>query len=357
VNLGLQWWAFWYPGAEPGGGGYIAQRIFSAKDERHGLLSVLWFNIAHYAVRPWPWILTALSVIVLYPKLEHPETGYMMVVTQHVPPALRGIVVAGFMAAFMSTFATQLNWGASYLVADFYRRFLKKVGSEAHYMTMSRVATVLLVIVSAWVSAQLASIRSGWEFVLEVGAGTGGVYLLRWYWWRINAWSEISAMATALVSTFVLRWEDLWQMLIGRGALFTGSSPVVFAKTALTTTAITTLVWIVVTLLTAPEDEAVLLSFYRKVRPHEAGWTAVARLAPEIAPTRDLGRNLVCWILGCAMVYAALFGGGWLILGPRGKGALFMAIAVACGGMLYVGISRQSLAPISESGSSDSPAT
>ena len=201
VNLGVQWWAFWYPGAEPGGGGYIAQRIFSAKDERHGLLSVLWFNIAHYAVRPWPWILTALSVIVLYPKLEHPETGYMLVVTQHVPPALRGIVVAGFMAAFMSTFATQLNWGASYLVADFYRRFLKKDGSEAHYVTMSRVATVLLVIVSAWVSAQLASIRSGWEFVLEVGAGTGGVYLLRWYWWRINAWSEISAMATALVST------------------------------------------------------------------------------------------------------------------------------------------------------------
>ena len=168
VNLGLQWWAFWYPGAEPGGGGYIAQRIFSAKDERNGVLSVLWFNIAHYAVRPWPWILTALSVIVLYPKLEHPEAGYMMVVTQHVPPALRGIVVAGFMAAFMSTFATQLNWGASYLVADFYRRFLKKDGSETHYVKASRVSTVVLVIVSAYVSAQLASIRSG----LGVRAGS-----------------------------------------------------------------------------------------------------------------------------------------------------------------------------------------
>ena len=331
VNLGLQWWAFWYPGAEPGGGGYIAQRIFSAKDERHGLLSVLWFNIAHYAVRPWPWILTALSVIVLYPKLEHPEAGYMMVVTQHVPPALRGIVVAGFMAAFMSTFATQLNWGASYLVADFYRRFLKKDGSDAHYVKMSRLATVLLVIVSAYVSAQLASIRSGWEFVLEVGAGTGGVYLLRWYWWRINAWSEISAMATALGSTLALRW---WLP-------FSGNAPVVFAKTALATTAVTTLVWTVVTFLTPPEPEGVLVSFYRQVRPHVGGWKPVASLAPEVTPTRDLGRNLLCWLLGCAMVYAALFGGGWLIIGPRGRGALLLVIAAACGAALYRDLSRR----------------
>src|SRR5213079_3496827 len=171
VHLTVQWWAFWYPGAEPGGGGYIAQRIFSAKDERNGLLSVLWFNVAHYALRPWPWILTAMAAIVLYPHLEHPETGYMMVVTQHVPPALRGIVVAGFMAAFMSTFATQLNWGASYLVADFYRRFIKRDGDEKHYVNMSRVATVILVIASALVSVLLADIRSGWQAVLEVGAG------------------------------------------------------------------------------------------------------------------------------------------------------------------------------------------
>jgi SSS family solute:Na+ symporter len=331
VNLGVQWWAFWYPGAEPGGGGYIAQRIFSAKDERHGLLSVLWFNIAHYAVRPWPWILTALSVIVLYPKLEHPEAGYMMVVTQHMPPALRGIVVAGFMAAFMSTFATQLNWGASYLVADFYRRFLKKDGSDTHYVSVSRLATVLLVIVSAYVSAQLASIRSGWEFVLEVGAGTGGVYLLRWYWWRINAWSEISAMATALASTLALRW---W-------APFSGNQPVLFAKTALATTAITTLVWVVVTWLTSPEPESVLVAFYRHVRPHVGGWEPVARLAPEVVPTHDLGRNLLCWLLGCAMVYAALFGGGWLIIGPRGRGALFLGIAAISATALYKDLSRR----------------
>src|SRR4030095_10295331 len=225
---------------------------FSAKDERNGVLSVLWFNIAHYALRPWPWILTALAAIVLYPHLEHPETGYMLIVSQHVPPALRGVVVAGFMAAFMSTIATQLNWGASYLVSDFYRRFIKRDADDRHYVTMSRVATVGLVIASALISVLLADIRSGWQVVLEGGAGTGGVYLLRWYWWRINAWSEISAMATALVVTIGLRWAEP----------FTGSSPVVFAKTAIATALVTTVVWVSVTFLTKPEPDAVLLKFY-----------------------------------------------------------------------------------------------
>src|SRR5438876_1471499 len=262
VNIGVQWWSFWYPGAEPGGGGYIAQRIFSAKDERNGLLSVLWFNIAHYALRPWPWILTALAAIVLYPHLEHPESGYMLIVSEHVPHALLGIVIAGFLAAFMSTVATQLNWGASYLIADFYRRFVKRDGSEHHYVQASRVATLILVAVASYIAAQLASIRSGWEFVLELGAGTGGVYLLRWFWWRINAWSEIAAMATALFVSLALRWH----------LPFSGASSVVFAKTALTTTVFTTLVWLAVTLLTPPESPELLLRFYRKVRPQRTGW-------------------------------------------------------------------------------------
>jgi len=328
VNLGLQWWAFWYPGAEPGGGGYIAQRIFSSRDEKNGLLSVLWFNIAHYALRPWPWILTALAAIVLYPNLEHPETGYMLIVTHFVPPALRGIVVAGFMAAFMSTIATQLNWGASYLVADFYRRFIKRSADEKHYVQISRLATVLLVVCSAYVSAQLASIRSGWEFVLEVGAGTGGVYLLRWYWWRINAWSEISAMATALVASIFLRWV----------APFAGNAPLVFAKTAITTTALTTLVWIIVTLVTKPEPQQVLLAFYRKARPDVRGWKPIAQLTPELAPTRDLGRNLVAWVLGCAMVYLALFGIGRVLMGPVWKGLALLLGSGICAAALYVNI-------------------
>src|SRR5207237_1269876 len=158
---------------------------------------VLWFNVAHYAVRPWPWILAALAVIVLYPGLAQPESAYMRIVTEHVPHALRGVVFAGFMAAFMSTVATQLNWGASYLVADFYRRFVKRDGTEQHYVLISRLATVLLVVVSACVSAKLGSIVAGWEVVLTIGAGTGGVYLLRWYWWRINALCEILSEGNA----------------------------------------------------------------------------------------------------------------------------------------------------------------
>jgi len=204
---------------------------------------VLWFNVAHYALRPWPWILTALAAAALYPGLRHPETGYMLVATTFMPHALRGILIAGFMAAFMSTIATQLNWGSSYLVEDFYRRFIRRDATEKHYVNISRIATLLLVAASAYVSAQLATISQGWEVVLEVGAGTGGVYLLRWYWWRINAWSEISAMATALTMTLALHH---WQF-------FSGSAPVIFAKTTLATTAVTTAVWVTVTLLTPAE--------------------------------------------------------------------------------------------------------
>ena len=329
VHLGVQWWAFWYPGSEPGGGGYIAQRIFSARDERNGLLSVLWFNIAHYAVRPWPWILTALAAAVLYPGLQHPESGYMLIATTYMPHALGGILIAGFMAAFMSTIATQLNWGSSYLVEDFYRRFIRRSATESHYVNVSRIATLLLVAASAYVSAQLASIGQGWEVVLEVGAGTGGVYLLRWYWWRINAWSEISAMTSALVMTLILHhWP-----------IFEGSAPVIFAKTTLATTAVTTAVWVAVTLLTPPEPDELLLRFYRKVRPDALGWRRIAKLAPEMTATRDLGSNLLAWVLGCAMVYAALFGVGKLCFGQIGAAMALMALATVCAALLYRDIS------------------
>ncbi len=341
VNLCLQWWAFWYPGAEPGGGGYIAQRIFSAKDERHGLLSVLWFNIAHYAVRPWPWIITGLAVVVLYPGLAEPEKGYMMVLNSQLPHAFRGVAIAGFLAAFMSTVATQLNWGASYLVADFYRRFVKKNASERHYVLVSRLCTVLLVIVAAWISVQLTSIGGGWQAVLEIGAGTGLVYLLRWYWWRINAWSEISAMATSLVVSLLLNWKALWMSVAGRETFFTGSAPVVFAKTALTTTVITTFVWVLVTLLTKPEPERVLVSFYRKTRPDVRGWQPVARLTPDVTPNRDLGRNLIAWLLGCVMVYLALFGVGKIILKQPGLGILLLIGAIVAAVLLYLDQSKR----------------
>jgi Na+/proline symporter len=330
VNIGLQWWAFWYPGAEPGGGGYIAQRIFSARDERQGLLSVLWFNVAHYAIRPWPWIVTALCVIVLYPGLAHPETGYMLVMNNYLPHSLRGLAIAGFLAAFMSTVATQLNWGASYLVSDFYRRFLHPQATNRHYVMVSRLATILLVIASAWVSVHLDSIASGWQVVMEVGAGTGAVYLLRWYWWRINAWSEISAMATSLAVTLALN------------ALhpFHGASPMVFAKTALTTTVITTLIWIAVTLLTPAEPREILEAFYRKVRPDVRGWQPIALLLESsgdtsVPPTRDLGSNLTAWLLGCAMVYLCLFGTGKLLLHQPVLGFTLLALSALSAIALY----------------------
>lgn len=330
VFIGLQWWAFWYPGAEPGGGGYIAQRIFSARDEKQGLLSVLWFNIAHYAIRPWPWILTGIAVIVLYPGLAHPETGYMLVLNNYLPHQYRGIAIAGFLAAFMSTIATQLNWGASYLVSDFYRRFVNKSASESHYVMISRLSTVLLVIAAAYISVQLGSIASGWEIVLQVGAGTGAVYILRWYWWRINAWSEISAMACSLAISLVLsQWHP-----------FTGNSSMVFAKGAIVTTLVTTIVWVTVTLLTSPEPQEVLTRFYRNVRPDVRGWQHIADLEPSVPQNRDLGRNLWAWALGCAMVYLCLFGTGKILLHQSGLGAILLFFSAMCAGMLYRGVVR-----------------
>ena len=330
VFIGLQWGAFWYPGAEPGGGGYIAQRIFSARDEKQGLLSVLWFNIAHYAIRPWPWIITGLAVIVLYPGLQHPERGYMLMLNQHLPHQYRGIAIAGFLAAFMSTIATQLNWGASYLVADFYRRFLRKNASEGHYVLVSRLSTVLLVIVSAWVSVELGSIASGWQVVLQVGAGTGAVYILRWYWWRINAWSEISAMACSLLVTVVLnRWQP-----------FSGTNSLVFAKGALTTTVVTSIVWLTVTMVTRPEPDEILLRFYRHVRPDVRGWKRLALQAPELAPHRDLGPNLRAWAIGCAMIYLCLFGAGKLLLHQAATGSLLLLGSAICAVLLYRSVIR-----------------
>jgi Na+/proline symporter len=330
VFVGLQWWAFWYPGSEPGGGGYIAQRIFSARDEKQGLLSVLWFNVAHYAIRPWPWIITALAVSVLYPGLKHPESGYMMVLNAHLPRQYRGIAIAGFLAAFMSTIATQLNWGASYLVSDFYRRFVRPKASERHYVLASQLCTVLLVIASAWVSVHLASIASGWTAVLQIGAGTGAVYILRWYWWRVNAWSEISAMASSLVATLLL---NEWQP-------FSGNSSVVFAKGALVTTVVTTVVWLSVTLLTSPEPEHVLVRFYRNVRPDARGWGRIPSQASDVAASRDLGANLAAWALGCALVYLCLFGTGKILLRQPATGAILLFGSAACAILLYRNVVR-----------------
>jgi SSS family solute:Na+ symporter len=264
----------------------------------------------------------------------------MMIVVEHVPHALRGIVLAGFLAAFMSTLSTQLNWGTSYLVEDFYRRFVRRQATERHYVVMSRAVTLFLVVATGYVSARLASIRSGWEVVLELGAGTGSVYLLRWFWWRINAWSEISAMATALLMAVALRWQGLWQSLLGRSEPWVGNRSVVFAKTTMTTTAVTTCIWILVTLLTKPEPDRILLSFYRKVRPQVTGWRPIAAQVPEVDQTHDAGRNFWRWVLGCVMTYSALFGVGKLLLLHWGVGTTLVLLAILCAWLLSRELSR-----------------
>ena len=331
VYISLNWWATWYPGAEPGGGGYIAQRMFCAKDERHSLLATLWFNVAHYAIRPWPWILVALASLILFPGLEKPETGYVRVMIAYLPPSLRGLMVAAFAAAYMSTIATQLNWGASYLVNDFYRRFLKKTESAEHYVRVSQLATVFLTLVSAVVTLYLDSIAGAWKLLLVTGAGTGGVLLLRWYWWRINAWSEVSAMITAFVVSVTLQ----------KGYGMNSDQPVDFAWIMIITVSITTVVWLAVTFLTAPEPRIVLVLFYRRTRPSRSGWGPIAKLAPEVKPARDGLSNLLDWAAGCLLIYGVLFGVGKLLLHEVMPGLILLCMGIAGMAILYWDLSRK----------------
>jgi solute:Na+ symporter, SSS family len=340
LYLGVQWWASWYPGAEPGGGGYVAQRMFSAKDEKNSLGATLWFNIANYAMRSWPWIVTALVAVAVYsphgglrPSAEFaadPEKGYVMVLRDFLPPALRGLMIAAFLAAFMSTVGTQLNWGTSYFINDFYRRFVVRRGTERHYVLASKLFIVLLVILSGYTAAHITSIQSAWQLLLGMGAGTGGVLMLRWYWWRVNAWSEISAMIAAFVVSISLQRVE-----------FSGNSSVVFAKTALITAGATTIVWLLTTLLTKPESDERLLKFYRRVQPTIHGWKRIAQLAPEIKPVRDFGANTFDWVMGCTLVYCCMFGIGELVMQAWLAGSTLLGVGAVAGYLIYWSLSRR----------------
>ncbi|MFI5311125.1 MAG: sodium:solute symporter family protein [Gemmatimonadales bacterium] len=322
VYLSVQWWAAWYPGAEPGGGGYVAQRIFSARTERDGVLATLFFNIAHYALRPWPWIVTGLATVILYPTLQDKESGYVHAFVDLLPTPWRGFMMAGFAAAYMSTVGTHLNWGASYLVNDFYKRFLKRDGTEKHYVAVSRLATVLLFLASIGVTSQLSSVEKAWELLLALGAGTGLVFILRWYWWRINAWSEISAMTASFV------FSVLGFMYIK--PRFAENDPNATATMMLVTVACSTVVWVVVTMLTKPEPDATLDSFYRRVRPGGPGWAAVSQrlgFGREAIPGGALAWTN--WIAGIVAVYATLFGIGKIVFGYTSTGVAMLALAAA----------------------------
>jgi Na+/proline symporter len=331
VYLGVNWWASWYPGAEPGGGGYVAQRILSARSERDGLLGTLWFNIAHYAIRPWPWILVALCTTILYTDLDNPRQAYVRAVLDLLPPGATGLVLAGFAAAYMSTISTQLNWGASYLVNDLYGRFVRPDAGDRELVRVGRIATALLMAASLIATYFMTSIEGAWRFLLALGAGTGLVLILRWYWWRINAWSEISAMVASLVLSL-----GLWF-----GAGLDPDDPHHWAYIMLGTVAGSTVVWITVTMLTAPESSETLQRFYRRVRPGGRGWRRIADtlgLAPE--PVDGGALNWTNWVAGVISVYASLFGIGKWIFGERGAAILFLLTAAAC--FTWIGVMLRS---------------
>jgi SSS family solute:Na+ symporter len=342
VYLGVSWWASWYPGAEPGGGGYVAQRIFSARTERDGLFATLWFNIAHYAVRPWPWILTALASLVLYPNLVDKESGYVRTLMDPnvFPPALRGIMLAAFAAAYMSTIGTQLNWGASYVVNDFYRRFLRRTSAEREYVVVSQIVTVGLMLVSIYVTLHLASIEQAWKLLIVTGAGTGTVLLLRWFWWRINAWSEVSAMAVAAAVSLFLQIALGWD----------GDKPRDFAYLMLVTVALTTIAWLAVTWLTPPEPAETLHAFYRRVRPAGRGWAPIAAAVGLPSASASLGSELLNAFLGCVLVYAALFGVGQLLLRSAAVGIGLLALSALAAFAIARNLTAQERAAASASG-------
>jgi solute:Na+ symporter, SSS family len=320
VFLSVQWWATWYPGAEPGGGGYVAQRILAAKDERHGLLATLWFQIAHYALRPWPWILVGFVALIRYPGLANPEEGYVRVMVDVLPSPMKGLLLATFAAAYMSTVGTHLNWGASYLVNDVYLRFINPNAGRKSQVIASRLATVTLMLLSLVVMAMLSSVEQGWKILIGLGAGTGLVYILRWYWWRINAWSEISAMIASFIAAVTLH-------LTGVNAADTSSGD--YALAMLISVAFATVTWVTVTLLTPPEPDPVLDTFYRRVRPGGPGWRHVAlRLGYPSDQIPGGVLSWINWVAGVVAVYSSLFGLGALLTGRPLAGLVYAITAV-----------------------------
>ncbi|MDX2011406.1 MAG: sodium:solute symporter family protein [Myxococcaceae bacterium] len=310
--LAVQWWAAWYPGSEPGGGGYVAQRIVACRSERDGLLATLWFTIAHYAVRPWPWILTALAASLLYPGLADKGVGFVKAI-ELLPAGLKGLLLAAFGAAYMSTLSTQLNWGASYLVNDVVGRFTR--WPESALVRSSRLVTAALFVTSAlvtWGLSKLGSVDTAWRVLIARGAGTGPVYLLRWYWWRVNAWSEIAAMGFSFTSFLILT----------AGGVFDPADPIEGAWLMLVNTAVTTVGWLAVTLLTRPEADAVLQGFHDRTHPGGPGWR-------RFSGGRASAGGASMGLAGLVGVYGVLFGVGRLLLGPRVQGAALLALGIA----------------------------
>ncbi len=326
--IGVQWWASWYPGAEPGGGGYIAQRMMSTRNERHAVFSVLFFQVAHYCLRPWPWILVGLSTLVLYPGLDAADKklGYIYAMNDFLPTGIKGLLVAAFFAAYMSTIATHLNWGTSYLVHDFWRRFVQKGRDERHYVMVSRVTTLLLMLASLLLTLVIDSISSAWQFIIECGAGLGLVLLLRWYWWRVNAWSEIVAtIAPAAAYTGIA----LYNLTVPAG------DAILFPVSLFIIVGITTAAWLLATMLTKPTEPSVLDNFFNRVRP-SGMWGPVARRFPNLNIRGAFIPRTASWLLGIVLIYSVLFLVSALLFGSTLEATVWIAIAFASAVSLWI---------------------
>jgi len=381
AHIGLQWWSSWYPGADPGGGGYIAQRMMSAKNETHSLFATLWFTIAHYCLRPWPWILVALVSMVLLPRFSakeitdqkiiqnyseayhyfiskkstaslpkelakkveafknkeffekyentiDPGKMYPKLMIKYLPAGLLGLMIAVFLAAYMSTISSQLNWGTSYLINDFYRRFIKKSAPEVHYVVVSRIAIILMSVFSLLITRYaLTTISGAWEFIINASAGIGSVLILRWFWWRINAWSEITSMVVPLIVYPIARFG------------FGMHSPLTLYPTVI----ITTLAWLAVTYFTKPTDEQTLKNFYEKIHPGGIGWKMFSKKYPHVQQDGGYVYLFFNWILGVVVVYAALYATGRIIFEDYLNGILALIISITAGWTIYLIIKKNKI--------------
>ncbi len=335
-----QWWASWYPGAEPGGGGYIVQRMASCKNEKDAIKATLFFQLMHYCLRPWPWILVAFAALAMHPEIRewtksanpagNPENAYPMLIRELAPVGLRGLMLVTFAAAYMSTVSTQMNWGASYLVNDVYKRFWRPQATQRQLIRASRLASGFVLLLSGAVSYYMivgeVKIDDAWQFLLALGAGVGAVFILRWFWWRINVWSEITAMVGSLVFFATVK---TWQGSLPKAERLADE------YTSLIVASLTLLLWLAATLLTRPEPREHLIAFYRKIRPDGPGWRPIAALAPETRPDRDLGRSLLCVLLGTTVIWLTLPGIGAVIFGHYGQAAGCLGGAVVAAAAMF----------------------
>lgn len=337
IPLAVQWWSIWYPGAEPGGGGYIAQRMLSAKDEKDAVKATLFFNAAHYALRPWPWILIALASLVLFPELENIKSSFPSIddniladdlafpaMLTFLPQGLLGLVIAALIAALMSTISTHLNWGSSYMVNDFYVRFFAPDASEKDQVNIGRISTVVLMILAAIMALFLTNAMQAFNILLQIGAGTGLLFLLRWFWWRINAYSEVVAM---VVSFIIALYFEL---------IYTGSMEP-YQKMCIGV-CITTIAWVMATFFTRPTDRKTLVNFYTHIRPHRIGWNAILKdvdLSQLPQSKSKLSQEILMMFVGSVMIYSALFGVGYLLYGNYIAFAGLLIVCIICGWTIF----------------------